>query len=106
MSMKPEDEDRKSQQADLNARFETLTAEVTQVDKDLERAGAQLEFEAESFRDAMHHQSELAAERLKAMERTGVQEWSELAEGAREALDEFENAIAKLRQAINEKTRS
>lgn len=104
--MTPDSDKRKAQQGELNARFEALAAEVTQVDKDLERAGAQFEFEAESFHNAMRHQSELAAERLKAMERTGVQDWSELAEGAKEALDEFENAIAKLRQAIKEKTSS
>jgi hypothetical protein len=93
-------ETRKATKSKLESRLAGVKAEVEEIENDLGPGGTNLDDEARSAYEEMQSKSALAAERLRAMEQTGVQEWSELVEGCKQAIEEFESAFRTLREQI------
>lgn len=93
-------EDRNATKSKLEARLAGVKAEVEEVENNLGPGRENFDEEARSAYEEMQNKSALAAERLRAMEETGVQEWSELVQGCRQAIEDFEAAFKKLRELI------
>lgn len=98
--MSADKEERNAIKSKLESRLAGVKAEVEEVENNLGPGRENLNDEARSAYEEMQDKSALAAERLRAMEQTGVQEWSELVEGCKQAIEDFESAFRKVRELI------